>query len=137
MKKIKKQNGITLIVLLITIIILLILAVVVVASIEENNIIEYAGIAVSKHNKEQLLEKETIKDAEGYLKEYNSSCKHENWKYTGNYIDKENDTTKHWIEKECKDCRQKIYDEDEGHFFISYDHGCYLCGGEQNRNFQN
>ena len=137
MKNKEKQDGITLIALLITIIILIILAAVTIISINDSNLIAQAQSARDKYKEKQEEEIDTIKKSEDYIKIYASDCKHENWEYTGKYVDKENDTDKHWIEKECKECGQKIYNEDEGHFFISYDHGCDLCGGEPNRNSKN
>ena len=69
MKKIKTQNGITLIALIITIVVLLILAGVAIGTLQESNIIGQATDAASKFNQSKQDELDALLEYEEYFKE--------------------------------------------------------------------
>ena len=70
MKKIKTQNGITLIALIITIVVLLILAVVAIGAAQESNIVGYAQNAAGKYEEGKGIENNTISKYENILSQY-------------------------------------------------------------------
>ena len=70
MKKTRMDKGITLVALIITIVVLLILAAVAIGTVQNSDIIGYAGNASNTYTIEQGKENEAIKDAEKLLNQY-------------------------------------------------------------------
>ena len=75
MKKMKKQNGITLIALIITIVVLMILAVVTINSVKDGGIITHAQNSANKYNKAKDNEIDALASYEQLIDENNPNVK--------------------------------------------------------------
>ena len=73
MKKIRSQNGITLIALIITIIVLLILAVVTIGAVRESDIMEYAKNSADRYNTEKDKEESMLGTYEDEIAKYSNT----------------------------------------------------------------
>ena len=138
MKKIKKQNGITLIALIVTIVILIILASVAISGIDGDGIIKQANEA---HNQAENFISNTQKQHQEYvdylkgeLGGLGTSCEHSDISYS--YTD--TGITQHKVIITCKKCFQSTttvenhkykleYSPESGevHYVTEY---CELCG---------